>query len=93
MGLTEHGCRGTPGFRRGDVGIDTHGHDDHLAAAAVAEAQGLQGLLHADGTQPKADGLEQVLAVEVHRGGITADGDAGHLDFGGAFLVLVEPRR
>ena len=55
------------------VGIDTHGHDDHLAAAAVAEAQGLQWFLHADGTQAKADGLEQILPVEIHRGGIAAD--------------------
>ena len=41
-------------------------------------------------TQAKADGLEQILPVDVHRGGITADRDAGHLDFGGPLLVLVE---
>ena len=87
-GADRRGGRGT-GFRRGDVGIDTHGHDDHLAAAAIAEAQGLERLLHADLAQAKADGLEQVLPVDVHRGGIAADRDAGHLDFGGAFLVFV----
>ena len=51
--------------------------------------RGRQRLLHADGTQAKADGLEQVLPVEVHRGGIAGDLDAGHLDFGRPFLVLV----
>ena len=76
----------------GGVGIHAHGHDDHLAAATVAEAQGLQGLLHADLAQPKADGLEQILPVDVHRGGITADDDAGHFHLGGLRLVLVRSR-